>query len=1318
MNSEQGRMDFEVRIRNAQLRRDAEQSKKIFAGLSDEVVAEGKRIDETFKNIGRGAAAYFTASSLWEFGKGVVNVRKEVESLEISFTTLLGSESKAKALFSEINDFAVKTPMQLNDLAKGAQTLLGFGIEAERVMPILKQLGDVSMGNRDKFNSLTLAFAQATSAGKLQGQDLLQMINAGFNPLNEIAKKTGKSIGQLKDDMSKGKISAQDLAGALESATKQGGLFYGMLEKQSKGIEGAMSNLEGAWESAQNKIGETMQDEFVDAVELATYAVEHYEEFAKVVLSLAAAYGTYKAVLMAAYVIQKSQMFAENIRLVMMFRKELGLLTATQQAFNLTAMKNPCLLLGAALAGVVVGLALFIRKQNEAQETIEKCNERIKEQEQELSRLKEKKDAVLEAEKDAAKSTAEEINKIEILTNTIHDETASIDDRNRAIKELQGIVPNYHAELDNEGRLHRENKEAIDKHIESLNKLAMAKALQSKREEFVAQKMNAELERRANVKKAQDQQKDVDLKQSTLDRAEATQQAIKESNDKQIERANSQRSRAGLPFMNQGRNASGFDAYKSATAAVGVAKEELKASQLQLQVINGDIEIAEQTISSAEENLARLDEVMKEYKDYLKTSTSNTVVDPKEAKRFAKYTTLQGQQEVETARQAKDLEFATKQAEIDAMQDGSEKVLEQMKLNHAKQVEELEREKADYLQKKVENARALFEANPANKDKVFDASGITLTQEESKMFAKREAYLKQSQSNEGQAYVEEQRKALNECLKQYGDYQQKRKATAELWEKKIAEAGTKEEKDALTNQMNKELSALDVEAKKSTSAISKLFDDMRGKTVKDMRLIASTGEEAFQFLKDGVWDEKKGLELGMTKETFDTLRNSPEDLEKIRKAIKEITDEADKCDNAFGKMSSGLKKVFESGGSKTKLNEGIALIEGGLNDCLEVGGFLSDTLTGLADAFGSDALGGIAEGINVAMDAASSAMSGAKVGAMFGPIGAAVGGAIGLVSSLAGSFAKLHDAKHEKRIQRIQDQIEVLEKNYEKLADSIEKAYSKDATKLIEDQNRLLEQQKILIQQQIREEEEKKKTDRERVDEWKNEIEEIDKLISDNKEAMVDAIFGEDISSAIENFSDAIVEAWAAGEDKAESVKDVVKKMMRQMVTESIKAAIQSSGAMERIRQTLQSFYADNVFSGWEQDYIYKMAEDLQKQIDSQFGWADSLMRNPVESDSEREGVKKGIATASQESVDENNARLTTIQGHTYQIAQDSASMRQSAASVNERMKEMRDLSLTAVEHLAAISKNTAELYETNRRLKSVEESLDEINTRGVIIRK
>ena len=148
---------------------------------------------------------------------------------------------------------------------------------------------------------------------------------------------------------------------------------------------------------------------------------------------------------------------------------------------------------------------------------------------------------------------------------------------------------------------------------------------------------------------------------------------------------------------------------------------------------------------------------------------------------------------------------------------------------------------------------------------------------------------------------------------------------------------------------------------------------------------------------------------------------------------------------------------------------------------------------------------------------------------MFGPWGAAAGAAIGLVSSLGSAIAKLHDAKHEKKIKKLQEQIEVLEKSYDKLGRSVEKAYSKDASKMIEQQNTLLEQQKVLIRNQIAEEKSKKKTDWGRIKEWENQIEEIDQLIADNKEKAVDAIFGEDLKSAIDNFSSAYAEAWASG---------------------------------------------------------------------------------------------------------------------------------------------------------------------------------------------
>ena len=166
-----------------------------------------------------------------------------MEQYITSFGTMLGSAEKAQNMISQIKKFAAETPFELPDLAKGAQTLLAFGTAEEKVLPIMKMLGDVSQGNKEKFDGLTLAFAQCQSTGKLMGQDLLQMINQGFNPLNEISKMTGKSVAQLKEEMSKGAISAEMVAAAFEHATSEGGQFYNAMEAQSKTFSGQLSTL-------------------------------------------------------------------------------------------------------------------------------------------------------------------------------------------------------------------------------------------------------------------------------------------------------------------------------------------------------------------------------------------------------------------------------------------------------------------------------------------------------------------------------------------------------------------------------------------------------------------------------------------------------------------------------------------------------------------------------------------------------------------------------------------------------------------------------------------------------------------------------------------------------------------------------------------------------------------------------------------------------------------------------------------------------------------------------------------------------------------
>lgn len=157
------------------------------------------------------------------------------------------------------NDLFNNKNVELTDLAKASQTLLAFGVSANDTQKYLDILGDVSQGNAEKLGSLTLAFGQVQSAGKLTGQDLLQFINTGFNPLNEIAKKTGESMVDLKERMSDGGVSAQEVADAFESATSEGGLFFGSMEEQSKTFSGQMSTLN---DNFKTFLGEAMKPLF------------------------------------------------------------------------------------------------------------------------------------------------------------------------------------------------------------------------------------------------------------------------------------------------------------------------------------------------------------------------------------------------------------------------------------------------------------------------------------------------------------------------------------------------------------------------------------------------------------------------------------------------------------------------------------------------------------------------------------------------------------------------------------------------------------------------------------------------------------------------------------------------------------------------------------------------------------------------------------------------------------------------------------------------------------------------------------------------
>lgn len=165
------------------------------------------------------------------------------EQSSVAFEVLLGSATKATAMISELQDYATTSPFTIQGVNESAQQLMNYGITGTKILPTIKMLGDVAAGDAEKMQRLGTAFGQMSAAGRLMGQDLLQFINAGFNPLQEISKKTGESMIQLKKRMEAGRIASSEVEAAFQAATSAGGRFYGMTEKQAKSLGGLWNSL-------------------------------------------------------------------------------------------------------------------------------------------------------------------------------------------------------------------------------------------------------------------------------------------------------------------------------------------------------------------------------------------------------------------------------------------------------------------------------------------------------------------------------------------------------------------------------------------------------------------------------------------------------------------------------------------------------------------------------------------------------------------------------------------------------------------------------------------------------------------------------------------------------------------------------------------------------------------------------------------------------------------------------------------------------------------------------------------------------------------
>jgi tape measure domain-containing protein len=333
-------------------------------------------------------------TALKGFASELIRVRGEFQSMETAIETLVGKDM-ANKLIPQIKELAKISPLTMSDMVGAEKMMLGFNIQAEDTIRYLQALSDISMGDSVKFNSLTLAFSQMSAAGKLMGQDLNQMINAGFNPLQVISEETGKSIATLKDEMSKGALSAEMVQQAFIDATSAGGKFYQMSENASKTINGQISMMQDALDAVFNEIGQASEEVIMKGIQATTSLIQNYETVGKVLIGLIATYGTYRAALMLATVATSKHTIAEialtSARVVA--RK-------AQMLLNASMLTNPYVAVATVLAGLVATMWAFHDSSTEAEKAQKRLNERQQEAQKEAEEHKRRIDALVESSRD------------------------------------------------------------------------------------------------------------------------------------------------------------------------------------------------------------------------------------------------------------------------------------------------------------------------------------------------------------------------------------------------------------------------------------------------------------------------------------------------------------------------------------------------------------------------------------------------------------------------------------------------------------------------------------------------------------------------------------------------------------------------------------------------------------------------------------------------------------------------------------------------------------------------------------------------------
>ncbi|MDF2931209.1 MAG: hypothetical protein K0R36_540 [Chryseobacterium sp.] len=259
---------------------------------------EAESMDSAFRNLGTAIGGYFSAQTLFSFTKELINVRGEFQKTEIAFSTMLGSADKAKVLMGDMVKLAANTPFSLQDVSKGAKQLLAFQVPAKDLLETLTRIGNISAGVSVPIDRIILAYGQVKAAGRLMGTEMRQFTEAGIPMYAELAKVLKVDETAIKGMVEAGKVGFKDVEQVIKNLTNEGGMFFELMEKQSKSMSGRVSNLGDQWDQMLNKIGQANEGILYDGIEGLTHLIEHYQELFEMIKTLVLSYGAYKAAIM------------------------------------------------------------------------------------------------------------------------------------------------------------------------------------------------------------------------------------------------------------------------------------------------------------------------------------------------------------------------------------------------------------------------------------------------------------------------------------------------------------------------------------------------------------------------------------------------------------------------------------------------------------------------------------------------------------------------------------------------------------------------------------------------------------------------------------------------------------------------------------------------------------------------------------------------------------------------------------------------------------------------------------------------------------